>query len=86
VGVPRCDPTRAREILHDGLEQHPEAATLHYSLACLNAVERRRDEALEALAEAIRTRPKIAEWAREDDDFESLRDDPAFRELVDPDG
>ena len=82
----RSDPTRAREILRDGLEQHPEAATLHYNLACLSAVEGRRDEAIRALAEAIRTRPKIAEWAREDDDLESLRDDPAFRELVDPDG
>jgi len=78
----RTDPARARELLRDGLEQHPEAATLHYNLACLNAVEGRRDEALESLAEAIRTRPKMAESAREDGDLESLRDDPAFRDLV----
>ncbi len=82
----RTDPARAREILRDGLKQYPDAATLHYKLACLNAVDGRRDEALEALAEAIRTRPKIAEWAREDDDLESLRDNPAFRKLVDLDG
>ncbi|MBV8219930.1 MAG: AraC family ligand binding domain-containing protein [Solirubrobacterales bacterium] len=82
----RTDPARAREILRDGLEQHPGAATLHYNLACVNAVEGRRDEALGALAEAVRARPQIAEWAREDEDLESLRDDPAFRKLVAPDG
>jgi predicted Zn-dependent protease len=82
----RTDPSRARKLLRDGLEQHPEAAMLHYNVACLNAVEGRRDEALEALAEAIRRRPKLAEWARKDDDLERLRDDPRFRELVGPDG
>ena len=79
----RTDPFRARAILRDGLERHPEAATLHYNLACLDAVEGRRDEALDGLAEAIRIRPMVAEWAREDDDLESLRDDPAFQEMVD---
>jgi mannose-6-phosphate isomerase-like protein (cupin superfamily) len=79
----RSDPSRAREILREGLEEHPEGATLHYNLACLNAVEGRRDDALAALARAVALRPKIAEWAREDDDLGSLRDDPEFRALVD---
>ena len=47
-------------------------------------MERRRfGMALDGLAEAIRIRPMVAEWAREDDDLESLRDDPAFQEMVD---
>lgn len=79
----RSDPPRAREILRDGLEHHPESATLHYTLACVEAVGGRRDDAIEALAEAIRIRPKAAEWAREDGDLESLHDDPEFRALVD---
>jgi hypothetical protein len=55
---------------------------MHYNLACLEALEGRRDEALAALRKAIRLRPQLAEWARKDDDFESLREESAFRSLV----
>ena len=79
----RSDPARAREILAEGLELHPGSPSLLYNLACLEAVEGRRDGALAALAEAIRIRPEVAAWAREDDDLASLRDDPEFRALVD---
>ena len=79
----RTDPAQAREILEDGLRVHPESPSLQYNLACLEAVEGRRDRALAALAEAIRIRPEVAGWAREDDDFASLRDDSEFRALID---
>src|SRR5207342_1546622 len=38
----RRDPARAREILAEGLEVHPGSPSLHYNLACLEAVEGRR--------------------------------------------
>ena len=79
----RSDPARAREILADGLEAHPDSPTLRYNLACLEAVEGHKDSALEALATAIRTRPDLAGWAGDDDELESLRDDPEFRALID---
>jgi AraC-like ligand binding domain len=78
----RNDPERAREILRDGLRVYPEAGALHYNLACLEAVQGRRDEAISALRAAIERRPEVAEWAGDDEDFESLRGDPAFRALV----
>jgi hypothetical protein len=28
-------------------------------------------------------KPEVAEWARDDEDFVSLRDDPEFRALID---
>jgi tetratricopeptide (TPR) repeat protein len=80
----RSDPERAREILEEGLQVHPEAGALHYNLACLEAVNGRRDEALSALRAAIERRPPAAEWARDDEDFESLRDDAEFRALAEP--
>ncbi len=78
----RTDPDRAREILADGLSAHPESSGLHYNLACLEAVQGRRDAAIGSLREAIELRPEAAEWAREDEDFEGLRDDPEFRALA----
>jgi hypothetical protein len=79
----RRDPARAREILAEGIEAHPDAPTLQYNLACLEAVEGRPDPALAALRRAIAGRPGVADWARGDDDFASLRDHPEFRALVD---
>ncbi|MBV9335035.1 MAG: AraC family ligand binding domain-containing protein [Solirubrobacterales bacterium] len=78
----RSDPPRARRILHEGLEVHPESASLHYNLACLEAVQGNREAALQALRRALALRPEVAEWARDDEDLERLRDDPEFRALA----
>ncbi len=78
----RSDPARAREILEEGLRVHPEAGALYYNLACVEAVDGNRIEALSALRAAIDRRPPAAEWARDDEDFQSLREDPEFRALA----
>lgn len=78
----RTEPERARQILAEGLELHPESGSLHYNLACLEAVQGRRAEALDALRRALELRPEVAGWARDDEDFAGLRDDPEFRSLL----
>jgi hypothetical protein len=78
----RADPERAREILAEGLQSHPESASLHYGLACLEAVAGERDAALASLRRALELRSDVAKWARDDGDLEGLRDDPEFRALV----
>jgi hypothetical protein len=78
----RSDPDRARQILAEGLDAHPGSASLHYNLACLEAVQGRRDAALASLRSAVELRPEAAEWARDDEDLASLRDDPEFRALA----
>src|SRR5438874_5777179 len=65
----RTEPERARAILADGLAMHPQAGALHYELACLEALEGRREQALAALRTAIELRPATAGWARGDEDF-----------------
>jgi quercetin dioxygenase-like cupin family protein len=78
----RRDPGQAREVLVEGLEAHPESRALHYNLACLEAVQGNRDDALAALRRSIELSPDVVDWARTDEDFESLRNDPEFRALV----
>jgi hypothetical protein len=82
IGEPETR-ARAREILDDGLTRYPDHASLHYNLACLEAVEGNAGPALERLRRAIALRPACAAWARDDDDLVSLRDDPRFTQLLD---
>jgi uncharacterized Zn-binding protein involved in type VI secretion len=82
----RTDPQRSREILAEGLKARPDAATLHYNLACLEAIEGNRHESLAALRQAFEVlrddaRQELAASARDDEDFASLRDDPEFQAL-----
>jgi hypothetical protein len=78
----RSDPATAREILADGMRRHPESPSLHYNLACLEALTGDRERALGSLRRAVELRPDLREWAREDSDFESLRDDQEFSALT----
>jgi tetratricopeptide (TPR) repeat protein len=78
----RTEPDRARAILAEGLGHYPESASLHYNLACLEAVQGDRKAALAALRRAVELRPEAAHWAADDEDLASLRDDPEFRALA----
>ena len=80
--VMREDPERAREILLDGLQVRPGSPDLQYNLACLEALAGNRQAAIAALEAAIAGRPGLKRHAAEDEDFESLRTDPAFVELT----
>ena len=76
------DPGQARAIFEEGFEAHPESAGLYYNFACFEALEGRRDEALAALRRAGELNPDMPKYARDDADFDGLRDDPEFRALV----
>ena len=54
---------------------HPDAAGLHYNLACLEAAQGNREAALASLRRAIELRPEAADWARGDDDLVTIRDE-----------
>lgn len=69
---------RAYEIVAEGLEHWPDHGTMHYALACYRARQGRRDEALEHLRTAFANDPRTREWAADDSDLDSLRDDPAY--------
>jgi hypothetical protein len=70
------DHGRAYEIAAEGLEHHPDHGTLHYALACELALLGERERALAHLRTAFENDARTREWAREDSDLDSLRDDP----------
>ena len=76
------DYERAVELTRQCLVDHPGSPGLLYNLACLEALVGQSDEALDHLDQAIATRDSFREYARGDDDFASIRDDPRFLALT----
>jgi len=72
------DYDRAVEVASEGLAEWPESGQLNYQLACFHALAGRREDALGHLAVAVANDPRVAEWASDDSDLDSIRDDPAF--------
>jgi tetratricopeptide (TPR) repeat protein len=64
------------------VEAHPEYPGLVYNLACCESLAGSRDDAIAHLRQAIDAAPRSREHARSDSDFDPIRDDPAFMELV----
>jgi tetratricopeptide (TPR) repeat protein len=64
------------------VEANPEYAAPLYNLACCEALAGMTEDAIEHLAAAIELRSNLRDLAKEDTDFEQIRDEPGFRELV----
>ena len=63
-------------------EAHPEYPGLLYNLACCESLAGRSTEAIEHLRLSIERSERSRALAAGDSDFDPIRDDPAFRELV----
>ena len=72
------DYARAVEIASEGLADWPEHPSLRYQLACYEALGGNREAAIEHLKVAFEHNPDTREWAADDDDLASVRDDPAL--------
>jgi hypothetical protein len=75
--------TEAADVLRKALETHPDAAGLYYNLACFDS-KAGADAATVAasLERAIELYPAFRDFARDDSDFDPVRDDPAIEALV----
>lgn len=69
---------RGRELC----ESHPEYHGLLYNLACCESLAGRSTEAIEHLRLAIDRSEQTRSFAAADTDFDPIRDEPAFRELL----
>ena len=69
---------RARVLV----EANPEYPALFYNLACCESLAGRMADALDHLKRAIDMSERAREYAKGDSDFDPIRDEPAFKELI----
>ena len=69
---------RGRELI----EAHPEYPGPLYNLACCESLAGRTAEAIDHLRLAIARAERFRSLAADDSDFDRIRDEPAFKELI----
>jgi tetratricopeptide (TPR) repeat protein len=69
---------RGRELV----EANPEYPGLLYNVACAESLAGRKDDAIEHLRRSLELSPRFSEMAKKDSDFDAIRDEPGFKELV----
>jgi tetratricopeptide (TPR) repeat protein len=69
---------RGRELL-DGVPKYPN---LLYNLACSESLAGRTNDAIEHLGQAIGLTELARSYAKDDSDFDPIRDEPAFKDLM----
>ena len=72
------EPERAYELLAAADDEHPDSPSVLYNLACAEALTGRSGEAIEHLRRAVELYAPFAEIARDDPDFDSIREHPGF--------
>ena len=81
AAMPLLDAGRPEEgidVFKEALERYPGNPNVLYNLACFEALAGRANDALDHLAAAVEADPRTREWAQNDEDFVSIRDDPRF--------
>jgi len=68
--------------LLDPLDDSPSwHGTNRYNIACGYALAGMKAQAIDTLREALRLNPSLVQWSKDDSDFNSLRQEPAFQAL-----
>ena len=69
---------KGREVI----EAHPQYAGPLYNLACCESLAGQKDAAIGHLRQAIERSERFREFAKGDSDFDPIREEPGFKELV----
>jgi tetratricopeptide (TPR) repeat protein len=64
------------------VEAHPQYAALFYNVACCESLAGRTADAIDHLRRSIELSERSRELAKGDSDFDPIRDEPAFKELI----
>jgi tetratricopeptide (TPR) repeat protein len=69
---------KGRELIED----HPDEGQLYYNTACCESLAGRTADALEHLGRAVDAWDGCRAMAKGDSDFDAIREEPGFQELV----
>jgi mannose-6-phosphate isomerase-like protein (cupin superfamily) len=69
---------RGRELI----EANPGYPVLYYNVACCESLSGQTTEALEHVRRAIELSEQFRDYAKNDSDFDAIRDEPAFKDLI----
>jgi tetratricopeptide (TPR) repeat protein len=72
----------AADLALELVADHPEYVSPLFNLACCESLAGRPDDAIEHLRRAIEAWEPFRQLAGKDSDFDPIRDDPSFKELV----
>jgi len=84
-GQPLYDAGKYAEAADKGLELiavRPDQPYIYYNVACCASLAGRTDDAIEHLRTAIQMWDDCRRMARDDPDFDSIRHQPVFQELL----
>jgi len=87
LGVIRCNDGRLDEsldLLNQALTIEPGSARLHYARASAYALKGQADAAVADLRSAVEGDPKLRFQAGNDPDFEKIRDEASFIDVIEP--
>lgn len=68
--------------LEEAMEFAPEDAIVHYNLACYQSLSGKKELAIQCLSQAIELDPHYRELIATERDFDPIRDDPEFQNLL----
>jgi len=75
-------PDKAAELFKEAVLEDPSYAEALYNLACCYAMLGQRDDAIVYLDRAAKLDQQCIDWAKEDPEFDSIRDDEAFQKIL----
>ena len=85
AGTPLYEAGKYPEAADKGLElieARPDQPYLYYNVACCESLAGRTEDALEHLGRAVAMWDGCRDLARNDSDFDPIRDEPRFKELI----
>jgi tetratricopeptide (TPR) repeat protein len=73
---------QAISILNQIIKNNPESSRALYNRACYLIALGRKDEAKPDLEKAIRIQPGLKAYVKNDKDFDTVRSEPGFKEII----
>jgi len=75
-------PDKAAELFKEAVLEDPSYAEALYNLACCYSMLGQRDDAIVYLDRAAKLDQQCIDWAKEDPEFDPIRDDEAFQKTL----